>query len=69
MELEPIFDPPSSILNNTIAAEGGRGDDGTGKVCLGLLPLGPDPVRSPPLHRTRPPSAATVISSFYGAGL
>src|SRR3954453_1515849 len=27
---------------------------------LGLLPFGPDPVRSRPLHRTRPSSAATA---------
>jgi hypothetical protein len=29
------------------------------RICLGLLPFGPDPVHSRPLHRTRPSSATT----------
>ena len=44
---------------SAVAAEDDRVTDGTGQVCLGLLPFGPDPVRSPPLHRTRPSTAAT----------
>jgi len=34
------------------------------RICLGLLPFGPDPVRSRPLHRTRPSSAATAKNSM-----
>src|SRR5688572_30953821 len=33
------------------------------RFCLGLLPFGPDPVHSRPLHRTRPPSAAATRST------
>ena len=34
-----------------------------GQFCLGLLPFGPDPVHSRPLHGSRPPLAAAVWST------
>src|SRR5262245_8439599 len=55
----------ASQIQKTIAAEDDRGHDGTGQVCLGLLPFGPDPVHSQPLHRTRPSSAATDRSLVH----
>jgi hypothetical protein len=48
------------FLDDVITAKDDRGYDGTRLVCLGLLPLGPDPVHSRPLHRTRSSFAATT---------
>src|SRR3954469_3646408 len=41
--------PPRKAAGDTMAQN---------RFCLGLLPFGPDPVHSRPLHRTRPPTTA-----------
>src|SRR5688572_5886332 len=40
-----------------------------GRDRLGLLPFGPDPVHSRPLHRTRPSSAATAVDRMIWDGV
>src|SRR3954467_1346257 len=56
----PRFPSYRKSTNKKVARKTTGGPTAQGRYCLGLLPFGPDPVHSRPLHRTRPSSATTL---------